>query len=482
MKSLTEPAREIEILEEVDVLVCGGGVSGCAAAVSAARAGARTVLLERNGCLGGVATATLMSNFGNLIFTRDGELTTGGFVVDVIDRLSKRAAAPQFWRTRATPALCMDSEALKLLLIEMCGESGVQPLTHAMATAPIVEDGRVRGVFVESKSGRQAILAKTTVDATGEADIAFRAGAETAWVDSSSSMLFKMARVDMAKFVAHFEARPETFPVGRDWLDPETFFENWRERGIFFFPHGGGQSLRRETPGWEVGQDAVARGEYRTEIDDAVMLDLFGLYGLRGNDEVVVNTNGYMFPDLDIRRLSRYELHSQQVCAYSAAFMIRAFPGFENARLTQIGHDLGLRGCRRIVGQQTMAAGDVDPVEPPMPRDDVIARFPSKDRKKVSGAYFRNHCCEAPLGILLPRGVEGLIVGSGKSISTEPTGLLRSMVCCMGLGQAAGVAAAMASRTDGDVHALPVGDVQRELLRQDVDLGDGDRVKALGLT
>jgi len=166
-KTVHEPARDVPVLDNADVLVAGGGVAGCAAAVSAARAGARTILLERNGCLGGVATATYMSNIGNLMVTADSSRVVLGFAADLIGRMIEQGGASRHWAHADVPGCVIDTERMKLVLIQMLEEAGVETLSHTMATQPVVDDGSVRGVFIESKSGRQAILAKAVVDATG---------------------------------------------------------------------------------------------------------------------------------------------------------------------------------------------------------------------------------------------------------------------------------------------------------------------------
>ncbi|HRU07305.1 MAG TPA: FAD-dependent oxidoreductase, partial [Candidatus Brocadiia bacterium] len=197
MANVYEAARAIPVLEEADVVVAGGGVAGCAAAWAAAKAGAKTFLLERNGCLGGVATASLMANIGNRFLTATGEQVVHGFPAEVVDRLIGAGAASPHWKTREMPGVVIDSERLKVILIEMMREAGVTTLTHALGARPIMEGQAVKGVFVESKSGRQAIPAKAVVDCTGEADLAWQAGAEVRMETSTASILFKLANVDL---------------------------------------------------------------------------------------------------------------------------------------------------------------------------------------------------------------------------------------------------------------------------------------------
>ena len=223
--TIREREREIEVLDEVDVLVAGAGVAGCVAAVAAARAGARTMLVEENGVLGGVATAGLMANIGNLHMDRDGRTVVHGLSKEVVDRMVSRGAASEKWASREVPGVVIDSEQLKVLLIEMQQESGVRVLTHTLAVRPIIDGNSVKGVFIESKMGRQAVLAKIVVDATGEADMAYQAGCPMRWEEGSASLEFKMGRVNLDELYQHFKRNPETFPVGMDMVKGFSEFE-----------------------------------------------------------------------------------------------------------------------------------------------------------------------------------------------------------------------------------------------------------------
>ena len=456
-RTIEEPTRSIAVLDEVDVLVAGGGVSGCAAAWGAARAGARTVLLERNGCLGGVATATLMANIGNRFVTGAGTQIIKGFAGELMDRLTAAGAASPDWR--GCVACAIDSERLKVELIEMLEEAGVTILTHALAARPILEDTRVRGCFVESKSGRQAILAGATVDCTGEADIAWQAGADVVVERGNASTLFKLANVDIDAFVEFLKQDPDSFPAGEDGLrDFEAFTRNWTDRGIMFFPHFGGKK-------WRFLQDALASGEFRDTVECATNLDVLGMYALRGQGFVVINSNWYTIDDLDIRNLSRFETHAQKMCYYVAGFVQRKVPGFRNAHVAHIGTDLGIRYSRYIRGRTVL---DRDAMAKPTTFDDVIGTVLVIDPKQDE--YFPDRTTDVPLGVTVPRGCENLLVGSAKSISTQPKGRLRAMATCMVCGHAAGVAGAVAAKAGVSCGDAPIRDVQRELLRQNAHI------------
>ncbi len=467
-----EPARPIPVLDEVDVLVAGGGVAGCAAAVSAARAGARTMLLERNGCLGGVATASYMASIGNRYLIASGEQVIRGFAGEFLDRLVAAGAASARWAHRDVPGCCFDSERLKLVLIDWLAGAGVETLTHALAARPILDGDSLRGVFVESKSERQAVLAKAVVDATGEADLAARAGADTEMPGGSASILFKIANVDLDEFVELLLSDPEGFPAGMDTVkDAETFGRNWKQRGILFFPHGGGRK-------WRFLQDL---GGLADEMDMAFGLQALGMYAVAGTGTVVINSNFYRVEDLDVRDLSRFELHAQRMCHYVGEYLIRSVPGFSNGHVVSMGVDLGVRTSRVIRGRASLRAEHLKDPAGPFLADDVIGVTPAQDTRCAGGEFYQDFTADIPFGIMVPTRPGNLLVGSAKSVSTVPAGIIRGMSGCMICGQAAGVASALAAKKAVPTADVDIRDIQAGLLAQGVNLGDAARLKSLNL-
>ena len=456
---IREPERQIEVLDEVDVVVAGAGVSGCAAAVAAARTGARTMLLERNGVLGGVATAGLMANIGNLYMDRNGRMVVGGVAREVVDRMVARGAASEKWACPEVPGIVIDSEQLKVVLAEMQREAGVTVLTHTLAARPVMDGPAVQGVFVESKMGRQAVPAHAVVDATGEADLAWQAGCPMRWTDGSASLEFKMGGVDLDALYRHFRAHPETFPVGMDRVKGFAEFErNWVERGIFFFPHGGSRV-------WDIFQEAIERGEFERERGRIWGLDSAGLYGLKGAGTVVVNSNFWTVDTLDTAQVSLAELESQEACYYVAEFFRRRVPGFAEAHIVQMASDLGIRVSRGIIGEATLTGETVSSPEP-VRSHEAIGCSAARASFQETGEFLHAHTFDIPYGILVPKEAENLLVGSGKSVSCEPLGVIRGMSGCMIVGQAAGVAAALAAREGVSVRSLDVRALQRTLREQ----------------
>lgn len=475
--TVKESGRRIPLLAECDVLVAGAGVSGCAAAICAARAGSKVVLVERNGILGGTATAALMGSFCNMFVLRNGATILRGFAGELTDRLVALGAASPHARHPEVPGFTFDCERLKVLLIELCEEAGVQVLTHAIAARPILERGKVKGCFIEGKSGRQSILAKNTVDCTGESDLIAQTGVKMESFNGSASILFQMAPVDIDAFVNFIESEKERFPKGMDGVrDAAQLAANWRERGVLFFPHGGG--LR-----WEYVQQSVRKNEIKNSIGEYYDLTALGMYGFRGLAGIYVNSN-FRRPGLEVRALASCELQEQKLAYYVGDFLRRRMPGFERSKIVNIGSMVGYRASRKIVGRARMLNKWITAPEPVLHADcigRVLAQAPAPHTAADESAALRpDHTTDIPFGVLAPRGVGRILCGSGRSVCQDEF-ILRNMPKCMILGQAAGVAAAIAARNGVAAGDVNIREVQRELIRQGVDLGDSKRLKELWL-
>src|SRR5829696_8087534 len=171
---ITEPARRIEVVHKTDVLVVGSGPGGLSAAIAAARAGAEVALVERFGCFGGNITAVGVEGFA--WYRHEQTVDAGGIGREFEDRAKAMGAAVPESQSLSYE---LDSEGFKLVADQLVEEAGIRPMLHRLFVAPILEGDRIAGIVTESKAGREAILAKRVIDATGDADVAHRAGAPT---------------------------------------------------------------------------------------------------------------------------------------------------------------------------------------------------------------------------------------------------------------------------------------------------------------
>lgn len=192
------------------------------------------------------------------------------------------------------------------------------------------------------------------------------------------------------------------------------------------------------------------------------------MYGLAGDGTVVINSNYLWLTDVDVRQYTRAELEGRRICHRVAEFLRKHLPGFENAVVIQTAEDWGQRRNRLIEGRATLTKDDVEAARE---WDDVIGRFPLKSPGEPP------YGVEIPFGVMVLKKVEGLLVASGKSVSTNPVGLIRGMSRCMTLGEAAGVAAALGAKTNTPAEQVPIRDIQKQLIAQGAYLGEEERFR-----
>jgi len=447
-KTVVEERREIPVLREADVVVVGGGPGGAAAAVTAARNGAKTVLVERYGHLGGMATGGLVNIIPNLadIYGKQG---IGGFCQEYISRLKARGAAdfppPESWG-KSDAALVekygranmnhfyirndprgekvvlytavIDPEVGKDELAVMAEEAGAELLLHTLVTGPILEGNRVKGVIVETKSGRQALLAKVVIDATGDGDLLPWVPTETVDYMRPGSRIaqfgwvYWVCNVDLEKYDACQREHPEEFQAASAKV--------MAEGGNPFFCRG----LLEHQKG-VVWVHRLIGSLHQTEPVEMTYIDV----GARH------------------KAVKSWELMKKYV------------PGFENSFIMLSAPQLGTSGGRRIVGEYYLTEADMDRDEP---WEDTIAVFPDNDRGDSS---LKHPATFVPYRALLPRGVEGLLVACRAfSADHEFSEFFNLIPHCMCFGQAAGAAAAIAVRENTEVRSVPYGELKSALL------------------
>lgn len=449
---------EVPQIAQAQVIVAGGGLGGIAAAVASARAGAKTVLLERNGFLGGVATAGLCCSLFNCCFSDDGRQMIHGPVMDIIEELAVKAGPGPSWR-RHRGHMIFNPEKAKLVLLEFLRREGVTVRLYSTVAAAERERDRVRGVYVAGRNGLEYLAADQFVDATGDSDLAALAGCRTRMVNSKASYLFSIGNVDMDRFVGYFREHPDQYAnrMDVDW-DLEDALRQYDENGTFLFPHGGGLFL-------DLINDAIRRGDYTETMGTENSLNAFQMHGTRETGTIHIITGFTSIPSLDAEVLTDRVCEGKQMAFYVADFMKKTFPGFEKSYVCGTASDLGVR-LSRVTVTKHKPVTDAPTADFP---DQIIGKcliihIPQPtDEKRWSCQQLGNECFNVLLPDLLPvEGPQNLIMGAGRSVC----GRFRVMVNTMVVGQGAGVVAAIAAQAGTLPAETDPAQIRKELIRQ----------------
>jgi hypothetical protein len=433
-KTVREAARDIPVFAETDVLVVGGGPAGTTAAIAAARLGADVLLVERYNHLGGLSTGGLVIWIDRMT-DWSGKHIIRGLAEELMDRLpkdaiqgppradwgSRDAATAAYWAQRTaayhgivTWSPTVDPEALKTLSMQMTTEAKVRLLFHAWCAQPIVEDNAIKGAIFESKEGRHAILAKVTVDTTGDADLIARSGAacetdiDEGDIHHCMNTAFLIGGVDMERWLSFRTNEPSAFAA---------FMAQGRERLKFF-----------EKPFVSWRNDVA----------------LFMGPRLAG------------YSAINVEDLTTVELRSRELAVSHLDVYRRSAPGFAGAFLMLGAPQIGVRHSRRLTGLRKVTRQQWDSG---YVWDDEIGVSTSLSPKTPN--------ISVPYGALLPETLDN-ILGAGRHVSCDPNShtFLREIPQCWLTGHAAGVAAALAANRDTKPRDVGVGAIQREMLRQ----------------
>lgn len=452
-KTFTEPAREIPVAADVDVLGIGGGSAGVPAAIAAARKGMDTLLVERNGFLGGTAVASLVDVF----VESEGR---AGFFEELLARLERLGGLSDhgFLEGVVLRELGFDPELMKHALDQLTDEAGVRVLFHTLAATAIVEGSTVKGVIIENKAGRQAIFAKRIIDCSADGDIAASAGAEFQigrpqdGLSQAATVVFRLGNV----------RHPEWVPAGEGRWRKGSFDERTMQTLLARLEEAKSSPKYGNSPMIQTG--AIARylhslGKRVTPRRDTettmIMVRVLGVNGVDPWD------------------LSRAEKEGRRQALELSEFYREHVPGCENSYLLDTGTHVGIRATRRILGDYVLVGDDVRQCRK---FPDAIARcsfyidvwqpdsyHPSRPMVELiplpKGDWY-----DIPYRCLLPRGLENLLV-AGRCISAdyEAQASVRIQIPCIAMGQAAGTAAALSLQSGVTPRRLDVTALQAAL-------------------
>lgn len=473
----------MQVRTQADVAVVGGGTAGAIAAVAAGRTGARTVLVEQYGFVGGVASTGMV--FPG-VFDGEGYRAAGGLLQELFDRMNEMGASIEHVpNPTGASTTANDPELLKFVLMNMLIEAGVQPILHSFTVDAAAEGNHIRGVILANKSGLQLQPAKIVIDATGDADVAARAGAafEKGRPEDGRmqpiTLIFRMSNVNLKEIFDYLRDHPEELRI------PFTTAFS-KGKAVDTYP----LDYYEKTPGSQLETFGCLLDRHWPDWPGK---NMFHISTLRGRDEVTINvTRAQGLDATNVDDLSKAEIECQGQVLSMVQWLRKNAPGFRNARLMSVPFQVGVRETRRIKGLCTLTMEDV--VEG---RDfpDAIGRGaypldihdPAKKIKvlgrEVSGKSMTLiHIIRSygiPYRCLVPERVDNLLA-AGRCISTthEAAGSTRGMAVCMVTGEAAGTAAGMAALMNTLPRDVPINELRATLKRNKVVL-DRDKAERL---
>jgi hypothetical protein len=444
MQTIQEAARTVPVMAETEVLVVGSGPGGLAAALASARQGAETILMERFGCFGGNITQACVESIA--WYRHPQTIEAGGIGMEFEQRaVEMNAATPEV----QSISHALNSEMFKCMADRMVIESAVRPLLHCYFVEPIMDGAKIVGVITESKSGRQAILARRVIDATGDADIAARAGTPYTQTPLSDRMgvtvSFACSGVDKKRFMEYVDANPGSY---KQWATETTGKED-----NMFSPFIARPFQKAKEAG-EIPADIEIAGTWSTISDEGEATYLNVVYML-----------GY--DCTNVWELTRGEMEGRQQALWAIQALNKYLPGFEKAKLRNFCASLGTRESRKIIGRGNLSGRQT---RSQARFEDSIGIFPEfldaygTVILPTTGRYF-----QVPYGIILPQKVENLlVVGRAVAGDQQSHAATRQMMCCAVTGQGAGVAAAVSLQAGVTVGEVDIKKLQGEIQKQGV--------------
>ena len=437
-----------------DVVVVGGGPAGMCAAIAAAREGVRVILIEQGGFCGGMATKGLVGPFMTCYDAKGETMIIRGLFKEIVERMVARGFAIHPAQVHGGTAFTswikighehvtpFEPEGLKIIIDEMLTEAGVKILYHTDFIHPVLDNNTISGILVSSKRGLEIIKATVVIDCTGDGDVAYRSGVPYEMGNQElnliqpATMFFHISNVDPDSVEADIQANIHNF-YRKDGFNYRSF--HWRV------------TQARENGDWDLNRVSI------------------GMFRMPKPDEWCVNTSRIMgVNSTDNESLTNAELIGRQQVYKILHFLQKYVPGCENARIKSIASHIGIRESRHIQGDYRLTAEDL--LNSKVPEDsillaansvDVHGRFgpTSNEYVPIKGKYYG-----VPYRCLIPKGIEQLLI-AGRCVSADSTaaGAIRVMPPCMGMGEAAGVAAALSVKEGITVRRIDVQNLRKVL-------------------
>ena len=456
-----EPATETRIAKTADVIVAGGSMTGVSAAIAAARNGADTLLVDRFGFLGGQWTAGLVCSPHRSLPCSRGEHGEYPILIEALRRCVEAADAGYTWEdVENDPSIdvSINPEVAKYVFVDMVEEAGVRLLLHSLVVDTIVQDGTVKGIIVENKGGRSALLGKVVVDATGDGDVAVRAGApfttrpvEDRWTPAVSMYV---CGADIASTYEYLIENPDEYG-GRAPLEECS-------RGV----EG---DFRQRDCNWSGFPRLLAEAAAQGEFADLFTQSGFGFYW-QGRGVATLSGGERPVADcLDPDELTEAEVMHRKKQWETGCFLRKYVPGFEESSLIVTGAHIGVRETRALVTEHVLRLEDV---ETSRQFDDTVFRFPQASASAVRH-MITHHPAPSTDGVvgevcvpyrtMIPKGMDNLLA-AGRCVAY--------MIASGGyLGQVAGTAAALSVRAGVTTKQLDVPTLRQTLLQQGCSYG-----------
>src|SRR5712671_834827 len=447
-KTIEEPARHVPLYGAYEVVVLGGGPAGIAAAVAAARAGRRTLLIERYGFLGGMGTAAGVTNFCGLHANVHGGMhrVVQGIASELLGRIDRLGGlnAPHLILGKIF-AQAYDTAAYKIAADDLLAAHKVEILFHALGAGVVMHDiRRINALMIETKAGRQAVRAGIFIDCSGDGDLAAWAGARFEVGDNQGSMLYPSMMFRL------------------NGIDPEKAGDAWRTIPALM-------------------EKAEAAGTHKFPRKAAIVRPQRSQIEWRVNFTQLAREDGRAVNGLEPDEMTRGEIEGRRQAVRAFEFL-RTVPGFEKSYIVDLPPQLGIRETRRVVGGHMLSG------------DDVLGCASFEDSIGVNGWPIESHVAgavifrfppipesrgfnELPYRMLVPEGVDNLLMaGRCASMTHDGQSAARVSGACFAMGEAAGSAVALALSGNTIPRDIAVEKLQQTLKQQGAFIGRDQRV------